>query len=76
MIREKEKTMVQKQAVKVGDRVQLVFMNDTWTKLKKGDKGTVAKVEESPEERLIWVDWDNGEHLAILEGIDVYKIIK
>lgn len=65
-----------KKAVKVGDRVQIIFMNDTWTRLKAGDKGTVFKVEKSPDETFIWVDWDNGEKLALLEGIDEFKIVK
>ena len=65
-----------KKAVKVGDRGQIIFMNDTWTQLKAGDKGTVFKVEKSPDEALIWVDWDNGEQLALLEGIDEFKIVK
>ena len=62
--------------VKVGDRVELIFMNDTWTKLVPGDKGTVFRIEESEDETLIWVDWDNGERLAILVGIDKYKVVK
>ena len=65
-----------KKAVKVGDRVQIIFMNDRWTQLKAGDKGTVFKVEKSSDEALIWVDWDNGEQLALLEGIDEFKIVK
>ncbi len=65
-----------KKTAKVGDRVQIIFMNDTWTRLKTGDKGTVFKVEKSPGETLIWVDWDNGEQLALLEGIDEFKVVK
>ncbi|UCF13598.1 MAG: DUF4314 domain-containing protein [Thermoplasmatales archaeon] len=65
-----------KKTVKVGDRVQIIFMNDTWTRLKAGDKGTIFKIEESSDEKLIWVDWDNGEKLAILDGIDKFKIVK
>ena len=49
-------------------------MEDTLTRLKKGDKGTVIRIEE--DEDLIWVDWDNGETLALLADIDKYKIIK
>lgn len=62
--------------IKKGDRIELLFMNDTWTKLQKGDKGTISKIDDSEEERLIWVEWDNGEKLAIIEGIDKYKVIK
>ena len=60
--------------VKVGDRVELLFINDTWTKLQKGDKGTVFKIENG-DDTLIWIEWDNGERLAILEGIDKFKVI-
>jgi len=60
--------------VKIGDKVELIEMMDTWTKLDKGSKGTVTKIEEDQD--LIWVKWDNGENLALLDGIDKYKIIK
>lgn len=59
---------------KVGDRVELLFINDTWTKLQKGDKGTVFKIENG-DDVLIWIEWDNGERLALLEGIDKFKVI-
>ncbi len=59
---------------KVGDRVEITEMNDTWSKLEKGSKGTVSKIEEDQD--LIWVDWDNGEKLALLDGIDKFKIVK
>lgn len=60
--------------VKIGDRVELIEMIDTWTKLEKGSKGTVTDIELDQD--LIWVKWDNGEKLALLEGTDKYKLIK
>ncbi len=60
--------------VKIGDRVELVEMIDTWTKLEKGSKGTVTEIEEDQD--LIWVKWDNGEKLALLADMDKYKVIK
>ena len=66
--------MAGKKTLKVGDRVELIFINDTWTELEPGDKGTIWKIDESQE--LIWVDWDNGEQLALLVGIDKFKMIK
>ena len=60
--------------VKVGDRVELLDMDDSFTRLEKGSKGTVTKIEEDQD--LIWVDWDNGEKLALLIGIDKFKVIK
>jgi len=62
-----------KKNIDVGDRIELLGMNDTWTKLKKGSQGTVFKIDKDQE--LIWVHWDNGETLALLQGIDKYKIL-
>jgi hypothetical protein len=65
--------MVKKQ-IKIGDRIELIEINDTWTNLEKGSKGTIKKIDKTQD--LIWVNWDNGEKLALLDGIDIYKIIK
>jgi len=66
-----------KKIAKEGDRIELITINDTWTKLEKGSKGIVTKIEnEKDDEALIWVEWDNGEKLALLNGIDRFKIIK
>lgn len=65
--------MAAKKIVKVGDRIELIEINDTMTKLEKGSKGTVSKIEK--EQELIWIDWDNGEKLALLADIDKFKII-
>ena len=59
--------------IKIGDRIELLEITDTMTKLEKGSKGKVKKIEEDQE--LILVEWDNGEQLALLIGIDKYKII-
>lgn len=60
--------------IKVGDRIVILEMEDGLTKLKKGSKGIVTNIDD--EQELIWVDWDNGERLALLIGIDKYKVIK
>jgi len=60
--------------VKIGDRVELIETDDTFTRLRKGSKGTVSKIEEDQD--LIWVEWDNGEKLGLLMGVDKFKIIK
>lgn len=65
-----------KNKVKIGDKVELVYINDSMTRLKPGDKGKVMKIESETDETLIWVQWDNGEHLALLDPIDKYKVIK
>lgn len=67
---------MKKNTVKAGDRIQIVSIKDSWTRLKAGDKGTVLDTEQQSDETLIWVQWDNGEKLALLDPIDKYKIIK
>lgn len=60
--------------VKVGDKVELMHIDDGMTKLQKGSKGIVEKIEEDQD--LIWVKWDNGEKLALLQGVDKFKVVK
>ncbi|DAC72254.1 MAG TPA: DUF4314 domain-containing protein [Thermoplasmata archaeon] len=65
-----------KTKVSIGDRIELVFINDSWTRLKPGDQGTVTKIEDESDETLVWVQWDSGEHLALLDPIDKFIVIK
>lgn len=65
-----------KKKIGIGDRVELVFINDSMTKLRPGSQGIVTKIERETDETLVWVQWDNGEHLALLDPIDKYKIVK
>ena len=65
---------MRKNKFKKGDRIELIEINDTWTKLVKGSKGTISHIDEKQD--LIWVDWDNGEKLALLDSVDIFKIIK
>jgi hypothetical protein len=62
----------QNTVVKIGDRIELLEMIDTMTKLQKGSKGTVTKIEKDQD--LIWVDWDNGEKLALITDADKFKV--
>jgi hypothetical protein len=63
-----------KEFVKVGDKIQLISMDDTMTKLKAGDKGIIFKIDE--EQELIWVKWGNGEELALIQGVDKFNVVK
>lgn len=65
-----------KNKVSIGDRIELVFINDSMTRLKPGARGTVTKIEHETDEILVWVQWDNGEQLALLDPIDKYKVVK
>lgn len=50
-----------------GTRVELVQMNDPYSRLKPGDKGTVRFVDDTA---TVFVDWDCGSGLGIVYGVD------
>jgi hypothetical protein len=56
-----------------GARVELVSMADPYTTLLPGDKGRVGLVDDIG---TIFVDWDNGSKLGILNGVDKVKRIE
>jgi hypothetical protein len=72
---------ITKAAVKpdvVGKRIKLIRAHDPYTDLKPGDRGTVVDVTELPYEDRpfkVWVHWDSGARLAILEGYDDYRTV-
>ena len=43
-----------------------------------GDKGTVTSISENEafNERQIWIKFDSGYSIALIEGIDKFEIIK
>lgn len=53
-----------------GTRVELVQMDDPYTRLKPSDKGTVRMVDDTG---TIFVDWDSGSGLGIVYGKDQVK---
>ncbi|MHA1834128.1 MAG: DUF4314 domain-containing protein [Candidatus Baldrarchaeia archaeon] len=59
--------------VSVGDRVELVYIDDPYTKLKPGDRGTVVSIDDLG---TIHVKWDNGARLGLIPGRDSFKIIQ
>ena len=50
-----------------GLRVELINVNDEFCKLKKGDTGTITKVDDICQ---IHVNWDNGSTIALVYGED------
>ena len=56
-----------------GTRVVLVRMNDTYTKLRPGDLGTVEFIDDAG---TLFCRWDNGSTLGVVFGEDyAVKII-
>jgi Domain of unknown function (DUF4314) len=64
----------------IGKRIRLIFTNDPYTRLKTGDMGTITYASELPSrvggERQLWVSWDSGSNLAMIEGKDFYEILE
>ena len=50
-----------------GTRVELQEMDDPYSKIPIGTKGTVMDVDDMG---TIHVKWDNGSHLGIVYGVD------
>jgi hypothetical protein len=53
-----------------GTRVELVQMNDPYSKLKPGDKGTVHFVDDTG---TIFCFWDSGSTLGVIYGEDAVR---
>ena len=65
--------------IKVGDRIKLVSTDNPYTRLKPGDSGVVWDITtfelSNQEIKQIWIHWDNGNRLALIEGKDEWEII-
>ena len=55
-----------------GTRVELIRMDDPYTKLKPGDQGSVNSVDDTG---TIFCDWDKGSSLGIVYKVDALKKI-
>ena len=55
-----------------GTRIELVSMDDPYSKLKPGDHGTVEFVDDIG---TIHISWDCGSGLGIVYGVDRIRII-
>lgn len=58
--------------VKKGDRVMLIHMDDKYSSLTIGDRGTCRGVDDIGN---ILMDWDNGSTLLLIPGEDKYKVV-
>lgn len=47
-------------------------MDDPYTNLKEGDKGTIYHIDGIGQ---IHVNWDNGSGLALIPGVDSFRIL-
>jgi hypothetical protein len=64
--------------VVLGKRIELKHTDNPYADLKPGDRGTVVDVSELTYEDKpfkVWVMWDYGSRLTILERHDDYKMV-
>ena len=56
-----------RQMYPTGCRVELISMDDPYSKLKPGDRGMVRTVDDTG---TVFVRWDNGSGLGVVYGVD------
>ena len=57
---------------KIGQKVRLVYTDDSYTELRSGAIGTVFYIDDL---NTVMVDWEDGSTLGLIPGIDIYEII-
>ena len=61
-----------RQAYPKGTRIELVSMEDPYSKLRCGDQGTVIMVDDAGQ---IHMQWDSGSTLALIPGVDCFRTV-
>ena len=64
---------VLKQYYPPGTRVELLSMNDPYSKLKPGDQGVVNFIDDLG---TIFVSWTSGSGLGVVYGVDCIRKIQ
>ena len=70
--------------VDIGYRVRLIHTKDRFTRLRKGDTGTIGNITIIPDGHggelgiQIWVKWDRypNETFALVEGSSKWEVIE
>lgn len=62
--------------VKVGDRIELVRMEDDPDPVPTGTRGKVTGVSKHAGWMQVWVTWDNGRRLALTVPPDEFDIVR
>ena len=58
---------------KSGQTIELIHTDDKYTNLKRGDVGIIELIRKHNDmENQIWVRWNNGSDLMLLEGRDQF----
>jgi hypothetical protein len=76
-------TICKKQQPCPQDYIKLIYIDDEYSGLTLGICGIVSGIYAANEicksvnrpESIIWVKWDNGIELGLIEGVDKYEIV-
>ena len=62
---------------RAGRRIKLIYTSDPYTKLKKGDLGTIKyeRLDDLWGDDSISVNWDSGSTLSLISGRDSYTVL-
>ena len=62
---------------RAGRRIKLIYTSDPYTKLKKGDLGTIKheRLDDLWGDDSISVIWDSGSTLSLISGRDSYTVL-
>lgn len=64
---------VYKEKYPVGTRIELISMEDPYSPIEPGTKGTVVHVDDMG---TLHMKWDNGRSLGVVPGEDSFRIIE
>ena len=57
----------------IGRRIRLLHTDNPYTKLRRGDLGTITDITITPWEQIqVWCKWDNGSRLAMIPPRDMF----
>lgn len=59
----------------LGSKIELLFTDDPYTKLKPGDTGVVTGYKKTPWGFQLDINWDNGSSLQLIPNIDKWKVL-
>jgi hypothetical protein len=55
-----------------GKRIRFIYSSDMYTRLKRGDEGTIVLCDDVG---TIHVRWDNGSSLGMIPGEDYWEFV-
>ncbi len=57
--------------LKIGNRIKLIYTNDPYTELKKGDMGIITDINKIQ----ISINWDSGSRLMMIPDLDIIEVV-